>query len=212
MGEGKPAGCYIPELVYPYWVMMREGIEVDFTCPGKKGPALTGTDLKDPAQVRLLSDSGVMGRITGASEPKRIDAEKYQAIFYTGGHGGLYDFPDNRSLIQIAETIHAHGGIVAAMCHGPAGLINLRNTDGELLIANKQVTGYSRAEEIFYNTLLDIPFVLEDRLKEIGASYSCYGINQGYVQRDGRVITGQNPMSSQAVGEAIALAVAEART
>lgn len=209
MGEGKPAGCYFPELVHPYWVMMQRGITVDFTCPGENGPALVGTDFKDPALLRLLADTKAMDRILGAPRPETIDAEKYQSIFYTGGHGGLYDFPANSSLIGIAERIHAQGGVVAAMCHGPAGLLNLKDRDGELLLAKCRVTGYSRAEEIFYNTLFDIPFVLEDRLKEAGALYTCYGVNQGYIQCDGRVLTGQNPMSSHAVGEAIATAITE---
>ncbi len=207
MGEGKPAGCYAPELVHPYYVMVRHGIEVDFTSPGGKGPSLSGTDFKDPALVRLLSDAVIMDRIIGAPTPGSMDPEKYQAIFYTGGHGGLYDFPDDKELIALAENIHTRGGYVSAMCHGPAGLLNLKDQNGELLIMNRRVTGYSRAEEIFNGTLFDIPFVLQDRLATAGAAYSCYGVNQGYVQHDGRLITGQNPMSSQAVGEAIANAM-----
>ncbi len=207
MGEGKPAGCYIPELVHPYNVMVRHSIEVDFTSPGGKGPALSGTDFKDPALVRLLSDSETMRRIVGAAAPENVDPERYRAIFYTGGHGGLYDFPENQALITIAETIYASGGIVSAMCHGPAGLLNLKDENGKLLLRNKRVTGYSRAEEIFYGTLFDIPFALQDRLISIESKYSCYGVNQGYVQQDGRLITGHNPMSSQLVGEAIATAI-----
>lgn len=207
MGEGKPAGCYMPELVHPYYVMREHGIEVDFTSPGGKGPALTGTDYKDPALVRLLSDAKIMDRILGAPAPDDMDPEKYQAIFYTGGHGGLYDFPDNKALIHIAESIHVRGGFVTAMCHGPAGLLNLKDESGGLLIKDKRVTSYSRAEEVFYGTLLDVPYVLQDRLAAIGADYSCYGVDQGYVQKEGRLITGQNPASSQAVGQAIAQAI-----
>ena len=209
MGEGKPAGCYAPELVHPFYVMGRHGIEVDFTSPGGKGPALSGTDFKDPALVRLLSDAKTMDRITGAPAPDKMDPEKYQAVFYTGGHGGLYDFPNNEALIHIAETIHARGGYVTAMCHGPAGLLNLKDKEGRLLVKGRRVTSYSRAEEIFYGTLFDIPYVLQDKLSAKGADYSCYGVNQGYVQHDGRIITGQNPASSQAVGEAIAGAIWE---
>jgi len=151
-----------------------------------------------------------MARITSAPDPADIDPGQYQAIFYTGGHGGLYDFPENKALITIAETIYARGGYVCAMCHGPAGLLNLKESNGELLIKNRRLTGYSRAEEIFYGTLFDIPFVLQDRLAAAGGHYSCYGVNQGYIQQDERLITGQNPMSSQAVGEVIARAVLSA--
>lgn len=207
MGGGLPAGCYFPELVHPFYVMKEKGIEVDFTTPGKDGPAIVGTDFKDPKLVELLSDRKEMDRILGAPLPEKIDADKYDAIFYTGGHGGMYDFPDNKGLIAIAEHIFAKGGLVTAMCHGPAGLINLKRSDGEYIIKYRKVTGYSRAEEIFFNTLLDIPFVLGEALEKHGAEYSCYGVNQGYVVSDGQIITGQNPMSSQLVGETIAAAL-----
>lgn len=204
MGGGKPAGCYFPEMVHPYFVMEKRGVEVDFTTPGENGPALTGTDVKDPALVTLLSDAGAMDRILAAPLPQTIDADKYDAVFYTGGHGGMFDFPGNADLIAISEHIFGKGGLVTAMCHGPAGLINLKAPSGEYLIKGLGVTGYSRAEEIFYDTLLDIPFVLESRLTAHGAVYSCYGVNQGYVVNSGQVITGQNPMSSQLVAVTIA--------
>lgn len=207
MGGGKPAGCYFPEMVYPYFVMQEKGIEVDYTTPGENGPALTGTDLKDPALMALMSDTKAFDRILAAPLPGTIDAEKYDAIFYTGGHGGMYDFPENRDLIAISERIFNKGGLVTAMCHGPAGLVNLKAPDGDYLIKGLAVTGYSRAEEIFYDTLLDIPFVLESKLADRGAVYSCYGVNQGYTINAGRVITGQNPMSSQLVAVRIAEAM-----
>ncbi|MCG8637303.1 MAG: type 1 glutamine amidotransferase domain-containing protein [Desulfobacterales bacterium] len=204
MGGGKPAGCYFPEMVHPYFVMTQRGVEVDYTTPGENGPALTGTDFQDPALVALLSDTRSFDRIMAAPQPDAIDADKYDAVFYTGGHGGMFDFPDNKDLISISEHVFSKGGLVTAMCHGPAGLINLKAPSGEYLIKGLEVTGYSRAEEIFYNTLLDIPFVLETGLTDHGAVYSCYGVNQGYVVNSGQVITGQNPMSSQLVAVAIA--------
>lgn len=207
MGGGLPAGCYFPELVHPYYVMKEKGIKVDYTCPSKEGPAIVGTDFKDPKLIELLSDAKEMDRILAAPLPSKIDADKYDAIFYTGGHGGMYDFPDDKGLIAIAEHIYAKGGHVTAMCHGPAGLINLKRPDGEYMIKGVGVTGYSREEEIFFNTLLDIPFVLGAALEKHGGIYSCYGVNQGYVVNSGQIITGQNPMSSQLVGEAIAEAV-----
>lgn len=204
MGGKKPAGCYFPEMVHPYFVMIKRGVEVDYTTPGQNGPALTGTDFKDPALVDLMSDTKAFDRILAAPEPGAVDPDKYDAVFYTGGHGGMYDFPDNKDLIAVSEHIFSKGGLVTAMCHGPAGLVNLKAPSGEYLIKGLGVTGYSRAEEIFYNTLLDIPFVLETELTGRGAVYSCYGVNQGYTVDAGQVITGQNPMSSQLVATAIA--------
>ncbi len=203
MGGGKPAGCYFPELVHPFYVLKENNIKVDFTSPGENGPAIVGTDFKDPMMVNLLADKEQMDKILSAPSPDNIDPEKYDAIFYTGGHGGMFDFPDNYELITIAEQIYSQGGFVSAVCHGPAGLINLKDQNGEYLVKNRKVTGYSRGEEIFFDTLLDIPFVLGDKLEEHGGIYSCYGVNQGYLLTDGQLITGQNPMSSQLVGAAI---------
>ncbi|XPV75832.1 MAG: type 1 glutamine amidotransferase domain-containing protein [Desulfovibrio sp.] len=207
MGGGKPAGCYFPEMVHPYYAMKEHGISVEFTSPGENGPVLAGTDSKDPKQIQLLSDVDAMNEITSAPKPETLDPGRYDAIFYTGGHGGMFDFPDNKALINIAETIYANGGYVTAMCHGPAGLINLKRASGKYMVQGHKVTGYSREEEVFYDTLLDIPFVLGEKLDAHGGKYSSYGINQGYVVKDRQIITGQNPMSSQLVGEAIAKAL-----
>lgn len=204
MGGGKPAGCYFPELVHPYYVMVERGIELDFTTPGPDGPVLAQTDFNDPAQIRLLMDRQAMDRMLAAPRPDTVDAAKYDAIFYTGGHGGLYDFPDDPSLIAIAENVWSRGGVVSGMCHGPAGLLNLKDASGDSLLKGRQVTGFSRAEEVTFGVLMDIPYVLEDALVSRGARYRCYGVNQGFVVRDGRLITGQNWYSSQLVAEAVA--------
>lgn len=204
MGEGKPAGCYFPELVHPYYVMRHHGIQVDFTTPASGGPSLSRTDFNDPAQIKLLMDREAMDRIMTAPTPESIDPDTYAAVFYTGGHGDMYDFPDDARLIAIAERIWARGGVVSAMCHGPAGLINLKDEHGEYLVKNRRVTCFSRAEEVTYGLLMDIPYVLEDRLQARGARYSCYGVNQGCVVQDGRLVTGQNWHSSQWIAETVA--------
>ncbi len=207
MGGGKPAGCYFPEMVHPYYVLSDKGVTIDFTTPAENGPAIVGTDFKDPLLVKFLSAPVLMERVLSAPMPDTIDADQYDAIFYTGGHGGMFDFPDDKSLIEIAERIYAKGGLVTAMCHGPAGLLNLKRPDGDYIVKNIKTTGYSLTEEVFYDTLLDIPFVLGEELTKRGSEYSDYGLSQGFVVTDGQVITGQNPMSSHLVGEAIAAAL-----
>lgn len=209
MGGGKAAGCYFPELVHPYYVMLERGLTVDFTTPGENGPSLAQTDFNDPAQIKLLLDREAMDRIMSAPLPQTVDAEQYDGIFYTGGHGGLYDFPDNPHLIAIAENIWNRGGVVSAMCHGPAGLINLRDASGEYLVRDRAVTCFTRAEEVTFGVIMDTPYVLEDKLQAHGARYRCYGVNQGFVVRDGRLITGQNWYSSQMVAETVADALAQ---
>ena len=118
--------------------------------------------------------------------------------------GGMYDFVNNTTLNSVSETIYDNGGIVSALCHGPSGLINLKKSNGDYIIAGKKVTCFCREEEIFHDLLFDIPFVLEDKLIEHGAKYIQYGVNQAGVQISGRLITGQNQFSSHMIAVAIA--------
>ncbi len=204
-----PPGCWFPELVHPYYLMVGRGLEIDFTCPTDTGPVFSKVDFQDPYQQRMLNDRDLMDRITGAPLPQTLDAEKYNAIFFAGGHGGLYDFPSNPHLISLAETIWARGGVVSAFCHGPAGITELRDPNGEYLVKGRNVTSFSRAEETFYGMTLEVPYVIQNRLEDHGAKYTCYGIDQGYVVRDGRLVTGQNWYSAQLVANSVADALLE---
>ncbi|MFF4550396.1 type 1 glutamine amidotransferase domain-containing protein [Streptomyces sp. NPDC001435] len=138
------------------------------------------------------------------------DPDDYSTIFFTGGHGTMWDFPDNADLRRTAEAIHAGGGIVSSVCHGACALINLRDTDGNPLVRNRTVTGFATVEEKLAGVKSRVPFLLEDELRAKGATNVRSTVPMTpHAVRDGRLITGQNPVSTKAVSHLILAALAE---
>jgi putative intracellular protease/amidase len=133
-----------------------------------------------------------------------VDPAQFDAIYFTGGHGVMWDFPDDPDIQRVAIGIYEHGGVVAAVCHGPAALINLKDEQGRPLIQGRHVTGFSDREEQLSGMKPQVPFSLQDRLIGQGALYSEGWIPfTSHVVTDGRIITGQNPESPKAVGQAL---------
>jgi putative intracellular protease/amidase len=130
-------------------------------------------------------------------------AADYQAVLFAGGHGTMWDFPNDPALQQFAADLYQQNGIVAAVCHGPAALINIRLADGSYLIAGKKLTGFSNSEEQAVKLSKVMPYSLEDQLKQRGAAYTAAANWQSHVVVDQRVITGQNPQSAADVGKAL---------
>jgi putative intracellular protease/amidase len=135
--------------------------------------------------------------------PTQVIAGEYAAIFYAGGHGTMWDFPDNKALVDIARQIYEADGTVAAVCHGPSGLVNIKLSNGEYLVAGKKVNSFTNAEEQAVGLERVVPFLLESKLKERGGLFEKSRVWQPHVVTDRRVITGQNPQSAKEVGEAI---------
>lgn len=136
-------------------------------------------------------------------KPSDIDPSKYAAIFYAGGHGTMWDFPDNTELQNIARKIYENNGIVSAVCHGPSALVNLKLSNGKYLVEGKKVNAFTNEEETAVKLENVVPFLLEDKLKERGAIFEKSGLWQNHVVADERLITGQNPQSAKSVGEEI---------
>ena len=131
-----------------------------------------------------------------------VKAEDYDAIYFTGGHATMWDFPGSEDFQRVSREIYEDGGIVSAVCHGVGALLNIKLNDGKLLIEDKVVTGYSNTEEVLAKAMEKIPFKLEDALKKTGAKYKKALIPfTSYVIVDGRLITGQNPQSTKEVAE-----------
>lgn len=135
--------------------------------------------------------------------PHEVKAEDYVAIYYTGGHGVVWDFPDNEELQRLVETIYQNGGYVTAVCHGVVGLLNLRLPDGAYLIKDKVVTGFTNTEEWLSGKARKVPFSTENELKKRGAIYRKKAFFRPYATVDGRIITGQNPQSPRVVAKAL---------
>jgi putative intracellular protease/amidase len=204
---GKSTGYYLSEVSHAWQVLHHAGYDIDFVSPqGGKAP-VDGFNLEDPINKEFWDDELYRNKIENTMKPSEINAGHYAAIFYAGGHGTMWDFADNAELASIAAQIYENGGIVSAVCHGPAGLVNIRLKHGEYLVANKKINAFSNEEETAVGLEKTVPFLLENKLKERGAKFEKSGLWQPHVTTDQRVITGQNPQSAKGVGEAVLAAL-----
>ncbi|MUL36325.1 type 1 glutamine amidotransferase domain-containing protein [Gloeocapsopsis dulcis] len=198
---GKKTGFYLSEATHPYDVFSRAGYEVDFVSPkGGKAP-MDGVKLEDPLNKAFLDDPEKVKQVENTLQPSQIEANQYDAIFYAGGHGTMWDFPNNEELAQIAANIYEQGGVVGAVCHGPAGLVNIKLANGEYLIKGKTVSGFTNEEEAAVELTEAVPFLLESKLKEQGAEFTKAANFEPHVVKSDRLVTGQNPASAASVAE-----------
>lgn len=211
LGETDQAnGTYAPELTHVVHVLNDNGIAFDIvSINGGKAP-LYGTDIEgDDVNNQVLGDASFQTQINNTVPVSQVKIDNYDAIFYPGGFGLLSDLASNKEVASVAAKHYEAGGIIAAVCHGPAALLPITLSNGEPLIASKQVTAFTREEEVDFGTINDIPFLLEEALTRIAAQYSKVQPWGEFVIEDGRVITGQNPASAHAVGEFLAKLLAE---
>ncbi|AFZ30145.1 ThiJ/PfpI domain-containing protein [Gloeocapsa sp. PCC 7428] len=198
---GKKTGFYLSEVTHPYDVFTRAGYDVDFVSPkGGKAP-MDGVQLEDPINKAFLDDPDKVKQVENTLQPSQVDPTQYDAIFYAGGHGTMWDFPNNEQLAQIAANIYEQGGVVGAVCHGPAGLLNIKLANGEYLIKGKTVSGFTNEEEAAVELTEAVPFLLESTLKERGAEFTKAPKFEAHVVKSDRLVTGQNPASAAGVAE-----------
>jgi putative intracellular protease/amidase len=198
---GKETGFYLPEVTHPDAVFEGAGFAVDFVSPkGGKAP-MVGVDLQDPLNKAFLDNPEKISQVENTLNPSQIDPTQYDAIFYAGGHGTMWDFPDNQELAKIAAAIYEQGGVVGAVCHGPAGLVNIKLSNGEYLVAGKTVASFTNEEEAAVGLTDVVPFLLEAKMIERGAEVVKAENFQVQVMVSERLVTGQNPASAKSVGE-----------
>jgi len=200
---GRTTGFYLPEAAHPYKVFSEAGWTVEFVSPQGGKPPMDGVDLSDPVQQAFLDDPQIAATLTATSTPDHIDPGDYDVIFYAGGHGSMWDFPDNTRLAEVAAQMYEAGGVVAAVCHGPAALINVRLSDGAYLIDGRAVAAFTDDEERAVGLAQVVPFLLQTRLTDRGARHTGAPNFKPYVVADDRLITGQNPASATGVAERI---------
>lgn len=197
---GKPTGYYLGEVSHPWKELKDVGFEIDFVSPQGGESPVDGLDLDDPINKEFWENQQYHQKITNAFKPEQINSKDYLAIFYAGGHGTMWDFPDADLIGKKAAEIYESGGVVAAVCHGPAGLVNIKLSNGSYLISGKRVNGFSNEEEEAVGLTNVVPFLLEEKLKERGGIYKKSGLWKEHVEVDGRLVTGQNPQSAKKVG------------
>lgn len=197
-------GTYSPELTHALHVFLAAGFEYDIaSIKGGKAP-IYGTDIDgDAVNNTILNNEEFQNRINNTIPVSQINIDDYDAVYYPGGFGLLSDLVNNEDFAKLSAKHYEDGGILSAVCHGPAGLLPITLSNGEKLLANKSVTGFTREEEIDFGTIDDTPFLLEESLARNAARYSKVQPWGVFVIEDDRVITGQNPSSAHAVAEAV---------
>lgn len=158
---------------------------------------------------RFLADQVARAAVRGTPNVEEVGQSDFEAIFLPGGHGTMWDLPESAGLARLVGRMFDEGKIVAAVCHGPAGLVAAKRADGVSIVAGRQVTAFTNSEEAGVGLTEVVPFLLEDRLKEMGAIWQAAPDWQPHVIRDGNLITGQNPQSSEAVAREIIIALAQ---
>lgn len=201
-------GLWLTELTHFYDVALAASYEMDFVSPLGGEVPLDERSLKsiylDKSARQHLADPAFMQRLKTTLAPNAINPTQYKAIYYTGGHGTMWDFPNNKALQNISEQIYRQGGVVSAVCHGVGGLLPLQDENGKPLIAGRTVTGFANIEETLSGIKSQVPFSLQNGLIERGAKYKEAFIPfTSYVVSDDRIITGQNPQSSKEIAEAV---------
>ena len=202
---GRKTGFYLDEVAHPYAVFTQAGFEVDFVSPtGEEAPIDPKSyNLDDSLNRQFVENETVMAQVKDTLSPQEINSSDYSAVFFAGGHGVMWDLPDNRELAQITAAIYERNGIVGAVCHGPAGLVNVRLNDGTYLVADKTLAAFTNEEEEAVELTEQMPFLLETKLIERGAQHTEAPNFQPHVVVSDRLVTGQNPASATETAKAI---------
>ena len=202
---GKKTGYYLPEVAHPYYKFIKAGHKVVFASP-KGGHAPmdpSSKDLTDPENKKFFENKALMKQLDNTVALAKVDASKFDAIVFAGGHGTMWDFHNSKALNKLTAKIYEKGGVVAAVCHGPAALINVKLSNGSYLLKGKSVTGFTNKEEDIVQLSSQMPFMLETEMNKRGAKFTSAKPWQEKVVVDGRLITGQNPASASALGAQI---------
>jgi putative intracellular protease/amidase len=197
---GRKTGIWIEEFAAPYYTFLDAGKEIVIASP-KGGQAPIDPKSNEPenrtdATVRYYNDPETIKRLSNTVKISSVSEKDFDTVFYPGGHGPMWDLPDNEDSIRLLESFNRAGKVMTLMCHSPVGLKNVKGLDGDWLIRGKRVTAFTNGEES--DAVLDkiVPFLLEDMLRSRGANYEKGENWLPFVVRDGKLITGQNPASS----------------
>ncbi|MDY7116043.1 type 1 glutamine amidotransferase domain-containing protein [Halomonas sp. SSL-5] len=210
---GEPTGFWLEELAAPYYACRDAGAEVVLASPAGGQPPLDPKSDAEESQTeatrRFKQDPQAQQQLATTRRLDEVSADDFDAIFYPGGHGPLWDLVDNPDSIRLIETFWAQQKPVAAVCHAPIVLLKARDADGQPLVRGRRVTGFTNGEEDAVGLTEVVPQLVEDALKAAGGDYSKADDFAPYTCRDGRLITGQNPPSSEPVARVLLEALAE---
>lgn len=201
---GEKTGFWTEEFAAPYYALADKGIQIDIATPLGGQPPIDPKSA-DPASAtedtkRFDADTALLAKLKNTKKLTEINPSDYDAVFYPGGHGPLWDLAEDKTSAEIIATFYTQNKPVAFVCHVPAALKNVK-VNGDFLVKGKKVTGFTNSEEAAVGLTNVVPFLVEDMLQKNGGSYSKAGDWQSYAVEDGYLITGQNPASSKLVAE-----------
>jgi putative intracellular protease/amidase len=210
---GEKTGFWIEEFAAPYYVLADAGAELTIASPRGGQPPVDpkseSSDAQTPATEKFYSDNVLIDKVAHTIKLSEVNQADYDAVFYPGGHGPLWDLATDTISITLIEDFYKSNKPVAFVCHAPAALIKVKAPNGDPLVKGKEVTCFSDTEEEAIKLTEAVPFLLEDELKKMGALYSKGDNWSSYVKKDGLLITGQNPASSEAVARLLLTAINE---
>lgn len=204
---GEKTGFWLEEFAAPYFVLKDAGVDIVLASPKGGQPPLDPKsdqpDFQTDDTRRFANDADAQKQLANTVALETINPEDFDAVFYPGGHGPLWDLTDNADSLQLIEALYAAGKPVASVCHAPTVLINAKDGNGHYLVENKNLTAFSNSEENGVGLSQVVPFLLEDALKQRGALYHKGEDWASFVKVDGHLITGQNPASSAETAKAL---------
>jgi putative intracellular protease/amidase len=202
---GKKTGFWVEEFASPYYTLLDKGAHITIATPkGGAAPIDPSSDSPDAATdatKRFNSDAEAKERIANTKVLTTMNVDDFDAVFYPGGHGPLWDLANDVTSIKLIETFNSQNKPIAFVCHAPAALKDVKDTNGKPLVNGKKVTGFTNTEEAAVQLTDVVPFLVEDMLIKNGGIYSKKGDWEAYAIQDGNLITGQNPASSEFVAE-----------
>jgi len=208
---GEKTGFWLEEFAAPYYRLLDAGVELTLASPQGGQPPLdpksSAPEAQTAATERFNADSDAQVALAATQPLSQLNAGDFDGVFYPGGHGPLWDLAVDADSIGLIESFLKQGKPVAAVCHAPAVLVNVKSEGGDPVVKGKQVSGFSNSEEAAVGLTDVVPFLLEDRLQALGGQYSAADDWHPHVVVDGQLITGQNPASSEPVADALLAAL-----
>ena len=211
--SGEKTGFWVEEFTTPYYIFEDAGVEITLTSPKGGQPPIDPKSEAEDAQTdstrRYTADLALKERLANTHKLSEMVADAYDGLFYPGGHGPLWDLAIDEHSISLIQAFNDQQKPIAFVCHGPAALLNAEASNGDPIVKDREVTGFSNTEENAVKLSDTVPFLLEDSLVKLGGHYtktSNWGV---HVMRDGNLITGQNPASSAEAAQQLLQALKE---
>lgn len=213
---GEATGFHWEEVATPYWQFRDAGFDVDFASVKGGEPPAAPQSPRTPSWpesvIRFQNDAETMASLRESRAVANVDPSGYEAVYLPGGHGTMWDTGQSARVGEVVAQAFEQGSVVGAVCHGPAGLVSATLSNGDPLVRGRRVNSFTDSEEVAVGLKDVVPYMLESKLRQLGANFEANPENfEAYAIRDGSLVTGQNPKSSEAVGVLMLEALSELR-